>query len=122
MIAFLGATRDSGQQNSSSPACLAGASPSTGIQLQPGSSALQPGQCGTKVGAVSHEPYPGEWSPHSAINCLQSVDDQCAELIFESGVTKTVQKTRKNNTVVRVGREVLAFFVPEARRKKYLGK
>lgn len=56
-----------------------------------------------------------------AVSCPQNVDDRCAELIF--GVTKNgVQKIRKNNAVIRVGREVLAFFVPETRKKKYLGK
>lgn len=56
-----------------------------------------------------------------AVSRPQNVDDRCAELIF--GVTKNgVQKIRKNNAVNRVGREVLAFFVPETRKKKYLGK
>lgn len=54
-----------------------------------------------------------------AVSCPQNVDDQCAELIFESGVTKNgVQKIRKNNAVIRVAREVLPFFVPKNRKKK----
>lgn len=55
-----------------------------------------------------------------AVSCPQNVDDRCAELIF--GVTKNgVQKIRKNNAVIRVGREVLAFFVPETRKKNTWG-
>lgn len=58
-----------------------------------------------------------------AVSCPQNVDDQCAELIFESGVTKNgVQKIRKNNAVIRVAREVLPFFVPKTRKKKVLGE
>lgn len=37
-----------------------------------------------KVVTVSHGHYPEEWNLPMTISSLENVDDQCAELIFES--------------------------------------
>lgn len=43
----------------------------------------------------SQEHYPGEWSPHLATCSPQNGDGQCAELIFESGITKNSAEDKR---------------------------